>query len=122
MYVHRCLSGNAIYSFATATAWILFAALGTVRLTVCLSSSERIEGMAARLAIKNGCLNVPVRDASAEVGIQCTDVIQRTSNRWLLDSTLRNTPNLDTSEQDTLHPRGLMIIRRLDKLPLLEEE
>lgn len=37
--------------------------------------------MAARLVIKNGCLNVPVRDASAEVGIQCIDVIQRTSNR-----------------------------------------
>ena len=70
--------------------------------------------MAARLAIKNGCLNVPVRDASAEVGIQCTDVIQRTSNRWLLDSTLRNTPNLDAPERATLHPRGLMIIRKLD--------
>lgn len=31
-----------MYSLATATAWILLLALGTVRLTVCLSSSERI--------------------------------------------------------------------------------
>jgi hypothetical protein len=39
-----------MYSFATATAWILFADLGTVRFTVCLSSSERIDGMAAGFA------------------------------------------------------------------------
>lgn len=36
-----------MYSLATATAWILLEALGTVRLTVCLSSSDKIEGMAA---------------------------------------------------------------------------
>lgn len=34
-----------MYSFATATAWILFEGLGTVRLTVCLSSSESMDGM-----------------------------------------------------------------------------
>lgn len=34
-----------MYSFATATAWILLEALGTVRLTVCLSSSFNIEGI-----------------------------------------------------------------------------
>lgn len=36
-----------MYSLATATAKILFEAFGTVRLTVCLSSSDRIDGMAA---------------------------------------------------------------------------
>ena len=36
-----------MYSLATATAWILLADLGTVRLTVSLSSSDRIDGMAA---------------------------------------------------------------------------
>lgn len=39
-----------MYSLATATAWILFADLGTVRFTVCLSSSERIDGMTAGVA------------------------------------------------------------------------
>lgn len=34
-----------MYSLATATAWILLEALGTVRLTVSLSSSVRIEGI-----------------------------------------------------------------------------
>jgi hypothetical protein len=34
-----------MYSLATATAWILFVCLGTVRFTVCLSSSDRIEGI-----------------------------------------------------------------------------
>ena len=37
-----------------------------------------------------------------------------TSNGWLLGSTLRNTPNVDAPERATLHPRGLMIIRKLD--------
>jgi len=37
-----------------------------------------------------------------------------TSNGWLLGSTLRNTPSLDTPERVTLHPRGLMIIKSLD--------
>jgi hypothetical protein len=36
-----------MYNLATATVWILFEDLGTVRFTVCLSSSERIDGMAA---------------------------------------------------------------------------
>jgi hypothetical protein len=36
-----------MYSLATATVWILLADLGTVRLTVSLSSSDRIEGIAA---------------------------------------------------------------------------
>ena len=36
-----------MYSLATATAWILLADLGTVRLTVSLASSDRIDGMAA---------------------------------------------------------------------------
>ena len=36
-----------MYSLATATAWILLADLGTVRLTVSLSSSDRIDGMTA---------------------------------------------------------------------------
>lgn len=36
-----------MYSLATATAWILLADLGTVRFTVCLSSSDRIDGIAA---------------------------------------------------------------------------
>lgn len=35
-----------MYSLATATAWILLEAFGTVRLTVCLSSSDKMEGMA----------------------------------------------------------------------------
>jgi hypothetical protein len=47
VYVQLVLSGYAMYSLATATAWILLADLGTVRLTVSLSSSDRIEGMAA---------------------------------------------------------------------------
>lgn len=34
-----------MYSFATATAWILLEDFGTVRLTVCLSSSFRMEGI-----------------------------------------------------------------------------
>lgn len=34
-----------MYSFATATAWILFDDFGTARLTICFSSSVRIEGM-----------------------------------------------------------------------------
>ena len=34
-----------MYSLATATAWILLVCLGTVRFTVCLSSSDRIEGI-----------------------------------------------------------------------------
>jgi hypothetical protein len=34
-----------MYSFATATAWILFDGFGTVRLTTCLSSSDSIEGI-----------------------------------------------------------------------------
>lgn len=37
--------GYAIYNLAIATAWILFAAFGTVLLTVSLSSSESIEGI-----------------------------------------------------------------------------
>jgi hypothetical protein len=36
-----------MYNLATATVWILLADLGTVRFTVCLSSSERIDGMVA---------------------------------------------------------------------------
>jgi hypothetical protein len=36
-----------MYSLATATVWILLADLGTVRLTVSLSSSDRIDGIVA---------------------------------------------------------------------------
>lgn len=32
---------------ATATAWILLPDLGTVRLTICLSSSDRMDGIVA---------------------------------------------------------------------------
>lgn len=39
-----------MYSLATATAWILFEAFGTVRFTVCLSSSERMEGIVCSFA------------------------------------------------------------------------
>lgn len=44
-YVHLCDPGSEMYSFATATACILLEALGTVRLTVSLSSSESMDGM-----------------------------------------------------------------------------
>lgn len=37
-----------MYNLATATAWILLDAFGTVRLTVCLSSSVRIDGILGR--------------------------------------------------------------------------
>jgi hypothetical protein len=39
-----------MYNFATAPAWILFAGFGTVRFTVCLSSSVRIVMMAQECA------------------------------------------------------------------------
>lgn len=39
-----------MYNLATATAWILLPDLGTVRLTICLSSSDRIEGIVAGYA------------------------------------------------------------------------
>jgi hypothetical protein len=39
-----------MYNFATAPAWILFAGFGTVRLTVCLSSSVRIVMMGRECA------------------------------------------------------------------------
>ncbi len=45
VYVHLNLSGYATYSRATATAWILLDAFGTVRLTVSLSVSVRMEGI-----------------------------------------------------------------------------
>ena len=51
VYVHFDLLGNATYSLATATAWILFVCLGTVRLTVSLSSSLRIEGIVGVVAV-----------------------------------------------------------------------
>jgi hypothetical protein len=44
-YVHFDLFGYATYSRATATAWILFEAFGTVRLTVSLSTSLRMDGI-----------------------------------------------------------------------------
>lgn len=47
MYVHLDRSGYAMYSRATATAWILLEALGTIRFTVSLSSSDNMEGMVA---------------------------------------------------------------------------
>lgn len=36
-----------MYNLATATAWILLPDLGTVRLTICLSSSDRMDGIVA---------------------------------------------------------------------------
>ena len=45
VYVHLDRFGYAIYRRATATAWILLEAVGTFRLTVSLSSSDKIEGI-----------------------------------------------------------------------------
>lgn len=45
VYVHLDLFGYATYRRATATAWILLLDLGTMRLTVSLSSSLRMDGM-----------------------------------------------------------------------------
>lgn len=45
VYCHLLWFGYAMYSLATATAWILLEALGTCRLTFCLSSSFRMDGM-----------------------------------------------------------------------------
>src|ERR1700739_2551073 len=45
VYVHLDRFGYATYSFATATAWILFDAFGTVRLTVSLSVSFKTLGI-----------------------------------------------------------------------------
>jgi hypothetical protein len=45
VYVHLDRFGYATYSFATATAWILFDAFGTARLTVSLSTSLKRPGI-----------------------------------------------------------------------------
>ena len=52
VYVHRDLSGYATYNRATATAWILFDAFGTVRFTVSLSTSPRTDGILVFLLAK----------------------------------------------------------------------
>lgn len=50
VYVHFVLLGCATYRRATATAWILLFCLGTKRLTVSLSASLRMEGIATAAA------------------------------------------------------------------------
>ena len=58
-----------MYNLATATVWILLADLGTVRLTVCLSSSERIEGIAACFATSSAELEEVWACSSAQPSV-----------------------------------------------------
>lgn len=55
-----------MYNLATATACILLEALGTVRLTVCLSSSDNIEGMAEAAGQADGIRASAPRDGYHE--------------------------------------------------------